>query len=141
MEQLVDRHAAASVFAIPGQIVADLALKKDFAFSRLLENEQCSELLGDGSDVEASVRRVGSASLHVGVADSLFVNDLALVCDENRAIEIPEPLVVGNDQADALSLVDRRRLARERDGREPKKQGQKGSELAGHGGKDTNPAG
>ncbi len=111
MEQLFDRHATTCVFAVPGQVVGHLALKRDLVFGSLLQDEQGSELLGDGGDAEPRVWRVGRARSHVGIADPLGVDDLAVVGDQNRPVEVAVLLVIRDQALDSLRFTGSRDLA------------------------------
>lgn len=83
----------------------------------------------------------GALEAPVRFADAFGVDDFAAVRDENRAVKVAQLLVVRNELVDALRFVERRFLASQLGGREQKKQGQKGRELAGHAGEDTSPTG
>ena len=121
MEQLLDGHAAADVVAVPKQIVGHLALKSDFVFRDLLKDEQGSELFSDGGDSEASPGSVECVRRHVGIADALGVDDLAVVGDENRAVEIAVLLVMRNKSVDPFGLARGRNLSGVRAGRARKR--------------------
>src|SRR5215471_2721915 len=139
MQQLLDGHAASSVFTIPGQVVGHLALKGDLVFGDLLQHKQGSELLGDGGDTKFCVRSVRNIVIEAGVTYPLGVNDFTVVGHEDRAVEVAEPLIVRNEMVDALSLVEWRRLTRNGRRRGQKKQGQEGRKLAWHPREPTNP--
>ena len=137
MEQLLDGHSSAGVFAIPREIIGDFALQRDFIFADLLKDEQGSELLSDGGDAEFCARSVGNIVLEAGFTHPLRVNDLAVVRDENGAVEVAVLLVLRNKPVDPLGLAGRGSLTGGEHGCRQKKACEEGSALAGHAGEDT----
>ena len=78
-QQIMNRDLRASVLAIVRQVIAESSVQFDFALLNQLQNQSRGELLCDRAETEFRVRLVRNVPLHIGKAQALLVNDLAVL--------------------------------------------------------------
>ena len=77
-QQIVNRYLCAGVLTIIRQVICDFAVEPDFALLNQLQYQSRCELLGDRTQSEFGVGRIGNIPFHVGQAETLLVNDLSI---------------------------------------------------------------
>src|SRR5690349_6111817 len=87
-QQVMNRDLLSDIFAVIGQVVGELAVQLDLSLFDKLKNHGRGELLGDRSESKLRVGSVWNIPLHVRESDRALVNDLSILRDENRAVEL-----------------------------------------------------
>ena len=83
------RAIVARIFSIVGQVIRDFRIELDLSLLDELHRQRRRELLRDRAEAKLRIGRIRNIPLHIRLPVRTFVNNLPILRDEGRAIELP----------------------------------------------------